>query len=123
MKGFPAWPGKIVLPPDDLKRPGIKKLLHCVYFFGTHDFGWLSEQDVKRYHEFRDSLIGGAKTHSFQKALKEVEEFTRGKNIIDSIKEPVPNSPELMDTSITETNHSQISKTDIGSKGDCNEIV
>ena len=88
MKGFPAWPGKIVVPPDDLKRPNAKKLLHCVQFFGTHDFGWLMEQDVKPYDKFRDGLIGGSKTLSFQRAIKEIENYVLGKNVISCIKEP-----------------------------------
>lgn len=94
IKGFPAWPGKIVLPPDDLKRPGMKKLLHCVKFFGTYDFGWLAEQDVKPYHIFRDTLVGGSKTHGFLKAVKEIEEFSLGKNMINAITEPVSIRPE-----------------------------
>ena len=26
MKGLPAWPGKIEIPTDDMKRPAMKKL-------------------------------------------------------------------------------------------------
>ena len=89
MKGHPSWPGKIVIPPEDLKRPSVKKLLHCVKFFGTHDFGWLAEVEVKPYQQFRDSLMGGSKLPSFYRALKEVDAFILGKNLIDTITEPV----------------------------------
>ena len=33
MKGFCAWPGKIEIPPENLKRPITKKVVHCVFFF------------------------------------------------------------------------------------------
>ena len=91
MKGFPAWPGKIVIPPDapDLKRPGVKKLLHCIKFFGTYDYAWLAEQDVKHYLPFKESLSKGSKAQNFQRALREIEEFSLGKKLIDSIKEPI----------------------------------
>ena len=72
----------------------MKKLLHCVKFFGTYDFGWLSEQDVKPYYIFRDTLVGGSKTHGFLKAVKEIEEFSLGKNMINAITEPVSIRPE-----------------------------
>lgn len=102
MKGHPSWPGKIVIPPDDLKRPSIKKLLHCVKFFGTHDFGWLAEQDVKQYQEFRDALMGNSKLHSFHRALKEIDGYIVGKNIINAITEPVAPDPGVIDCSISE---------------------
>ena len=107
MKGHPSWPGKIVIPPDDLKRPSMKKLLHCVKFFGTHDFGWMAEQEVKPYQQFRDSLMGGSKIHSFQRALKEIDAFILGKNIIDAITEPVPIKSRMSDHSVLESMDSQ----------------
>ena len=94
MKGFPSWPGKIVVPPDvpDLKRPAVKKLLHCIKFFGTYDYAWLAEQDVKPYLQFKESLSKGSKAQNFQRALKEIDEFSLGKKLIDSIKEPMDTS-------------------------------
>ena len=35
MKGFSPWPGVVAMPPSDVKRPAIKKAMHCVNFFGT----------------------------------------------------------------------------------------
>jgi len=83
VKGYSAWPGKIELPPDGMKRPAMKKVMHCVHFFGTHDFAWIMEPDLKPYAEFREKLAGGkkAKTGSFAKAIKEIEEYIAGKGI------------------------------------------
>ena len=74
MKGFSAWPGKIVMPPDGMKRPAMKKVLHCVFFFGSHDFAWIMDHDLKPYQEFKQAL-NVKKTGSFKKAIKEIEEF------------------------------------------------
>ena len=113
MKGFPAWPGKIVIPPDapDLKRPGVKKLLHCIKFFGTYDYAWLAEQDVKHYLPFKESLSKGSKAQNFQRALKEIEEFNLGKKLINSIKEPI-DTPEC-ESLASPTTNSSIEKTDV----------
>ena len=35
------------MPPSDVKRPAIKKQMHCVNFFGTNDFAWIEEFNVK----------------------------------------------------------------------------
>ena len=47
MKGFSPWPGKVCMPPPDVKRPAIKKQMHCVNFFGTNDFAWIEEFSIK----------------------------------------------------------------------------
>jgi hypothetical protein len=120
MKGHPSWPGKIVIPPEDLKRPIMKKLLHCVKFFGTHDFGWMAEQEVKPYQQFRDALMGGSKVHSFQRALKEIEAFSLGKNIIDAITEPVPINSGLTEPCVPETTDSQNCTKKIETEEKCN---
>ena len=68
MKGFSAWPGKICFPPDGMKRPVMKKTMHCVEFFGTHDFAWILEPDCKPYMEFRETLGTSKKSpsHTFK---------------------------------------------------------
>ena len=68
-------------------------------FFGTHDFGWLMEQEVKPFDKFREALIGGSKVVSFRKAIKEVDEFIVGKNIINTITEPVAPNLEMVESS------------------------
>ena len=90
MKGHPTWPSRIVLPPDELKRPAVKKLLHCVQFFGTHDFAWITEEDVKPYSKFREANLENSKVPSFKKAIKEIDAvMVMNQNMINIIKEPV----------------------------------
>eukprot|EP00096_Caligus_rogercresseyi_P009459 TRINITY_DN321_c0_g1_i1.p1 TRINITY_DN321_c0_g1~~TRINITY_DN321_c0_g1_i1.p1 ORF type:complete len:503 (-),score=196.60 TRINITY_DN321_c0_g1_i1:246-1754(-) len=78
MKGFSAWPGKIAIPPDGMKRPAMRKMMHCVFFFGTHDYGWILESDLKPYLEFKKTLTSNKKSASFLKAINEMEDFLQG---------------------------------------------
>lgn len=82
VKGYSAWPGKIELPPDGMKRPAMKKVMHCVHFFGTHDFAWIMEPDLKPYVEYREKLAGGKKkSKSLTKAIAEIDAYVAGKGI------------------------------------------
>jgi len=76
MKGFSAWPGVITMPPDYLKRPVAKKMLHCVRFFGTHDFAWIVDADLKPYEEFKQKL-NTKKSGTFKRAIDEIEEYIK----------------------------------------------
>ena len=40
--------------------------MHWVFFFGTHDFAWIPDTDVKPYQEFREKLNTKKKGASFQ---------------------------------------------------------
>jgi len=76
MKGFSAWPGKIDIPPEYLKRPTLKKMMHCVFFFGTYDYGWIPEQDLKPFKEFKDKL--SSKKKGVTRAIDEIEKYIAG---------------------------------------------
>lgn len=76
MKGFSAWPGKIDMPPEHLKRPTLKKVMHCVFFFGTYDYGWIPEHDLKPYQEFKDKMSSTKK--SVRRAMDEIETYITG---------------------------------------------
>ena len=41
------------MPPSDIKRPAIKKQMHCVNFFGTNDFAWIEENNMKDYEQYK----------------------------------------------------------------------
>merc|ERR1712008_267668 len=76
MKGFSAWLGKVELPPEHLKRPITKKVMHCVFFFGSYDYGWLPESDLKPYKEFKSKMNTTKK--SIKKAIDEIESYIEG---------------------------------------------
>ena len=53
----------------------MKKMMHCVEFFGSHDFAWILEPDVKPYLEFRETLTSNKKASTFLRAIEETDRF------------------------------------------------
>ena len=53
--------------------------MHCVFFFGTHNYAWIMDSDLRPYLEFKETLNRGKKSAAFRKAIEEIEEFLAGK--------------------------------------------
>lgn len=62
--------------------------MHCVEFFGSHDFAWILEPDVKPYLEFREALASNKKSSAFLRAIEEVDQYVAIKGDIQSHSEP-----------------------------------
>ncbi|XP_069502134.1 cytokine-like nuclear factor N-PAC [Ambystoma mexicanum] len=73
---YPPWPGKIVSPPKDLKRPPGKKCFF-VKFFGTEDHAWIRVEQLKPYHTHKEEMCKTSKGKRFQHAVDAVEEFLK----------------------------------------------
>ncbi|KAL4659009.1 putative oxidoreductase GLYR1 isoform X2 [Arapaima gigas] len=73
---YPPWPGKIVSPPKDLKKPRGKKCFF-VKFFGTEDHAWIKVEQLKPYHVHKEEMIKINKGKRFQQAVDAVEEFLK----------------------------------------------
>ncbi|XP_042196986.1 putative oxidoreductase GLYR1 isoform X2 [Callorhinchus milii] len=73
---YPPWPGKIVNPPKDLKKPRGKKCFF-VKFFGTEDHAWIKVDQLKSYHIHKEEMIKINKGKRFQQAVDAVEEFIK----------------------------------------------
>ncbi|KAM9304760.1 cytokine-like nuclear factor N-PAC [Gastrophryne carolinensis] len=73
---YPPWPGKIVNPPKDLKKPRGKKSFF-VKFFGTEDHAWIKVEQLKPYHPHKEEMIKANKGKRFQQAVEAVEEFLK----------------------------------------------
>ncbi|XP_004705904.2 putative oxidoreductase GLYR1 [Echinops telfairi] len=73
---YPPWPGKIVNPPKDLKKPRGKKCFF-VKFFGTEDHAWIKVEQLKPYHAHKEEMVKINKGKRFQQAVDAVEEFLR----------------------------------------------
>ncbi|XP_070779207.1 cytokine-like nuclear factor N-PAC isoform X2 [Enoplosus armatus] len=89
---YPPWPGKVVSPPKDLKKPRGKKC-HFVKFFGTEDHAWIKVEQLKPYHAHKEEMIKINKGKRFQQAVDAVEDFlkkAKGKeqDLTDSDPEP-----------------------------------
>ncbi|KAM9471468.1 cytokine-like nuclear factor N-PAC isoform 4-T9 [Salvelinus alpinus] len=75
---YPPWPGKVVSPPKDLKKPRGKKC-HFVKFFGTEDHAWIKVEQLKPYHPHKEEMIKINKGKRFQQAVDAVEDFLKKK--------------------------------------------
>jgi len=73
MKGFQAWPGKIVEPKENIKRPS-KKNVQFVYFYGSENYAWIQEENIYRYPEYKSKYEGSARIpKGFKEALEAIE--------------------------------------------------
>ena len=75
------------MPPEYLKRPISKKVIHCVFFFGSYDYGWLPEADLRPYQEFKTKWEMSTTKTSLKKygtkkamatAIDEIEAYIEG---------------------------------------------
>ncbi|NP_001007772.1 cytokine-like nuclear factor N-PAC [Danio rerio] len=73
---YPPWPGKVVSPPKDLKKPRGKKCFF-VKFFGTEDHAWIKVEQLKPYHPHKEEMIKVNKGKRFQQAVDAVEEYLK----------------------------------------------
>ncbi|XP_065090127.1 cytokine-like nuclear factor N-PAC isoform X3 [Ochlerotatus camptorhynchus] len=77
MKGFSPWPGRISEPPAELRRITVKKNIpvRCIFFFGSNNYAWIEETQIKPYHEFKEKLLSSCKSAGFKEAVQQIEEF------------------------------------------------
>lgn len=71
-----------------IQRPVMKKMMHCVEFFGSHDFAWILEPDVKPYLKFRETLTSGKKSAAFLRAIEEVEQYVTLRGDVENCSAP-----------------------------------
>ncbi|KAF7697794.1 hypothetical protein HF521_004304 [Silurus meridionalis] len=64
---YPPWPGKIVSPPKDLKKPRGKKCFF-VKFFGTEDHAWIKAVDA--VEEYLKKAKGKDQAHGSEDKTK-----------------------------------------------------
>ncbi|KAL1434058.1 hypothetical protein MTO96_012049 [Rhipicephalus appendiculatus] len=57
MKGFSPWPGKVANPTKEVKRPALKKPMHCIFFFGTNNYAWIQEDQIKPYEASKGAIM------------------------------------------------------------------
>ena len=65
------------------------KVLYCVFFFGSHNYGWLPEADLKPYKEFKIAKMN-TKKNLFKKAIDEIEAYIESVKTITEISENIP---------------------------------
>ncbi|KAG7198418.1 hypothetical protein KM043_005806 [Ampulex compressa] len=89
MKGFSPWPGRVSNPSKDLKKPAhAKRRFQCIFFFGTNNYAWIEESNIKPYHKFKDTLIKSNKSGAFKDAVEAIEEFIAKGEVFDDGLDP-----------------------------------
>jgi len=90
IKENPPLPGKICMPPQDVKRPPIKHQMHCVQFFGGNVICWIEEFRIKDYYEqLKDTLfVKNKPTKQMSQALQSLKSRdTKGRSTESEEKE------------------------------------
>ncbi|GBP48003.1 Putative oxidoreductase GLYR1 homolog [Eumeta japonica] len=75
MKGFSPWPGRVALPTPELKPPKKAANVQCIYFFGTNNYAWIEDVNIKPYQEHKEQLIKSSKSAAFKEAINQIEEY------------------------------------------------
>ncbi|XP_058807901.1 cytokine-like nuclear factor N-PAC isoform X2 [Phymastichus coffea] len=77
MKGFSPWPGRVSNPIKDMKKPNNPKKgsVHCIYFFGTNNYGWIDEINMNHYQDHKETCLKLCRTAAFKEACKAIEKF------------------------------------------------
>ncbi|KAJ8665299.1 hypothetical protein QAD02_006961 [Eretmocerus hayati] len=85
MKGFSPWPGRISNPTKDMKKPATPKKgpVYCVFFFGSDNYGWIDEGNIKPYQEFKETNSKACKTATFKEACDAIEKFIAGGEVFE----------------------------------------
>uniref|UniRef100_H2YMC7 PWWP domain-containing protein n=1 Tax=Ciona savignyi TaxID=51511 RepID=H2YMC7_CIOSA len=73
MTGYPYWPGKIVEPDKDVKKPNKKFEMFFVRFYGTGDYAWTKADLIHKFNENREKYTSGSKRVIFVDAVKKCE--------------------------------------------------
>lgn len=89
MKGFSPWPGMVVDPPHNIvkgPRKGVPS--QCIFFFGTKNYAWIEDVNIKPYLEYRDDLIKTSKSSNFRDAVEHIEAYIKDPSILTELEKP-----------------------------------
>ncbi|KAL3878964.1 hypothetical protein ACJMK2_031286 [Sinanodonta woodiana] len=78
MKGFPAWPGKVIEPKDELKTPMKKKNHHFIFFFGSENYAWIPEDSIFHYMSNKEKFLLTTRVpRGFKEAIEAMEDAVK----------------------------------------------
>ncbi|CAL1279521.1 unnamed protein product [Larinioides sclopetarius] len=88
MKNFPYWPAKIVNPPSNTKSTPSKKAHHYVFFFGSENYAWISDDNINHHsEEMLQSISTKKKSQLYKSAIEKI--------IVESEKVPMKSKPPV----------------------------
>ncbi|KAH7641609.1 nucleosome-destabilizing factor [Dermatophagoides farinae] len=98
VKGFNYWPA-IIVPDDQVKNNRKIKNAYSVRFFGSEDFGRVTEDNIKPYEEFREQFTSGPKKSKlFKIACEKIEEQwvkQKGTSAITNVTSTTPDNSKF----------------------------
>ncbi|KAJ6649852.1 putative oxidoreductase GLYR1 like [Pseudolycoriella hygida] len=74
MKGYPPWPGKICTPKASVPKPKGQPA-KWIFFFGSKNYSWIEDNNLKPYLEHRDSIVKTIKSNPLKEAVKRMDEY------------------------------------------------
>ncbi|XP_072945361.1 cytokine-like nuclear factor N-PAC isoform X2 [Epargyreus clarus] len=118
MKGFSPWPGRVAIPTPELKPPKKANNMQCIYFFGTNNYAWIEEHNIKPYQEHKDQLIKSCKTAAFKEAVNQIEEYIENPekfgDLDDHARNPEEEFDKLKDVMDEDSSEDKEEKTEDG---------
>ncbi|XP_045530005.1 putative oxidoreductase GLYR1 homolog isoform X2 [Pieris brassicae] len=97
MKGFSPWPGRVSIPTPELKHPKKGMSVQCIYFFGTNNYAWIEEHNIKPYQEHKEQLMKSSKSAAFKEACNQIEDYIVHPENFGEIDEHVRDPDEEFD--------------------------
>lgn len=80
MRGYCPWPSRIASPYEsslrntEAEKSKTPKPYYLVYFFGSNNYAWMSEETLKPYKEYEvEYKKKGKKNQQFKKGLEAIE--------------------------------------------------
>ncbi|XP_068150618.1 cytokine-like nuclear factor N-PAC isoform X1 [Drosophila tropicalis] len=84
MKGFTPWPGMIVEPPLDLLTQQRRANTKCVFFFGSRNFAWIEENNIKPFEgPWKEELAKVSKPAAFRHAMNDIDKYFEDPTEVD----------------------------------------
>ncbi|CAG9571543.1 unnamed protein product [Danaus chrysippus] len=87
----------VAIPTPELKPPKKAMNVQCIYFFGTNNYAWIEEHNIKPYQEHKEQLIKSCKTTAFKEAVAQIEEYIENPEKWGDFEEHVRNPEEEFD--------------------------
>ena len=53
--------------------------MHCVNFFGTNDFAWIEEFNIKDYLQFKDQFTKSKQSKQISQAVAQMEDYLKNR--------------------------------------------
>ncbi|KZC04369.1 Putative oxidoreductase GLYR1 like protein [Dufourea novaeangliae] len=62
--------------------------VQCIFFFGTNNYAWIEESNIKPYLKYKDTLVKSSKSGAFKDAVEAIEEFIANGEVFEDGLDP-----------------------------------